>query len=72
MCGRKKAKRPKTSDAPVAIRIGVAVGSTLSQPTIRPATIQPIVPNRRTAGNCFSGLTIWLNAIAFTSASVGL
>ena len=54
------------------MRSGVAVASTPSQPTIRPATIQPIVPNTRIAGNCFSGLAIWLNAIAFTSASVGL
>ena len=72
VCGRRKANTPKASEAPVAIRSGVAVGSSLSQPTIRPATIQPIVPKRRTAGNCFSGLAIWLNAIAFTSASVGL
>ena len=31
----------------------------------QPATIQPIVPKRRTPGNCFSGLAIWLKAIAF-------
>ena len=72
VCGSRNAKTPNTAEAAVAISSGVAVGSTFSQPTISPATIQPIVPNRRTAGNCFSGLAIWLNAIAFTSASVGL
>ncbi len=39
---------------------------------MRPATIQPMVPKTRTAGNCFSGLAIWLKATAFTRASVGL
>ena len=72
VCGSAKANRPKTTEATVAIRSGVAVASTPSEPTIRPATIQPIVPKRRTPGNCFSGLAIWLKAIALTSASVGL
>ena len=69
---REARRRRRRSDAAVAIRNGVAVGSDPSQPTISPATIQPMVPKTRTDGNCFSGLAIWLNAIAFTSASVGL
>ena len=39
---------------------------------ITPATIQPMVPSTRTAGNCFSGLVIWRNDTEFTRASVGM
>ena len=39
---------------------------------ITPATIQPMVPSTRTAGNCFSGLVIWRNDTELTNASVGM
>ena len=39
---------------------------------ITPATIHPMVPSTRTAGNCFSGLLIWRNDTEFTRASVGM
>jgi hypothetical protein len=72
VCGRAKEKRPRASEAPAAIRSGSACASTPIVLTIQPATIQPIVPHTRMPGNCFSGLTIWLNEIALTRASVGL
>ena len=37
-----------------------------------PATIQPIVPQTRIGGNCFSVFVIWLNDMEFTKASVGI
>ena len=72
MWGRPKEKTARAMEAAAAIRSGVAVASTPMNPTLRPATIQPMVPKTRTEGNCFSGLAIWLNEIAFTRARVGL
>nr|WP_240811205.1 hypothetical protein [Brachybacterium sp. SGAir0954] len=43
-----------------------------SQPMSRPAMIQPIVPNTRIDGNCFSGLARRRKEIEFASARVGM
>ncbi len=51
---------------------GAAWSSMASSPIIQPATIHPTVPQTRMAGNCFSGLAIWLKEMAFTRARVGL
>src|SRR5579864_875699 len=36
-----------------------------SRPTNSPATIQPIVPSARTAGNSRAGSFIWSNSLSF-------
>ena len=41
-----------------------------AKPTIRPATIQPMVPHTLTLGN--SKRSRWVNAIVFPSPSVGM
>ena len=66
---------PKISEAIAAIlkvRVSCPHCSQPSQPMISPATIQPIVPSTRTAGNCRSGSLICRNDTEFTSARVGM
>ncbi len=70
--GRKKAKTPSSAEQAAAMRSGAAWSSMAISPIIQPATIHPTVPYTRTAGNCFSGLAIWLKEMAFTRARVGL
>ena len=70
--GSAKEKTPRTAEQTAAILRGVAVASSFKNPTRRPARIQPTVPKTRMAGNCFSGLVIWLKEMAFTRARVGL
>ena len=75
VAGSRKLNTPRISDATAAIRKVCASCPSCSQanqPMITPATIQPMVPSTRTAGNCFSGLVIWRNDTEFTRASVGM
>jgi hypothetical protein len=70
--GRTNAKSPSRAEHTAAMRRGLAWSSMASNPIIQPATIHPTVPQTRMAGNCFSGLAIWLKEMAFTRARVGL
>ena len=70
--GRAKQNSPSSNDAPAASRIGIAVASSPSVPTSRPATIQPIVPRTRIDGNSRAGSFIWWNESELLSASVGM
>ena len=72
MCGSASEKRPSASEPAAAIRSGTAVASRPSVPTVRPATIQPIVPSTRTPGNSLPGSVIWRNDSELLSASVGM
>ena len=72
VCGSTRQKTPSTIDAAAAICIGRAVSSSWRKPTARPATIQPMVPSTRMAGNCRPGFDICRNEIEFVSASVGM
>lgn len=72
VCGSANENTPSTIDAPAAICSGMTVGSTCSRPTMSPATIQPMVPSARTAGNSRAGSCMWSNDSEFVSASVGM
>ena len=72
VCGSASENSPKTSDAAAATRIGTAVASRPSEPTARPATIQPIVPSTLMGGNSRPGSRICRNEMALLSASVGM
>ena len=63
---------PSTSDAAAAICSGMAVASRPSEPTARPATIQPMVPSTRTPGKSRSGAPMWRKESELLRASVGM
>src|SRR6476659_1820068 len=73
--GNVKLKMPSASDA-IAVSLNVLtnelVCSQAIHPIIKPATIQPRVPNTRMFAKSFSALVTCLNEIAFTNASVGI
>ncbi|MCY1537806.1 hypothetical protein D9M68_733160 [compost metagenome] len=73
--GNRKLNKPNTIDAPAAVlnvRIKFPSCSQFIHPISRPATIHPIVPKTRMAGNSLPGSFICLNDMEFTSASVGI
>ena len=57
--GRIKLNNPRATDTPAAIRKVEIVGSIFKNPIIKPATIQPNVPNTRIQGNCLPASVIW-------------
>ncbi len=80
VCGRLKLKTPRSKLAAAVVYRGNDVVSGIcpwvnrlnTNPMKSPAAIQPIVPNTRMNGNCFSWSWMLWNAREFASPSVGM
>src|SRR4051794_14521270 len=78
-CGRKKLHSPRTTEKPAASNRGRLVSSGLlslknkgkTLPTMRLATIQPMVPSTRMDGKSRAPLGTWLKVIELDSTRVG-